>query len=383
MIRITDEIVLGDREISERFVRASGPGGQNVNKVATAVELRFDVRQSSLPPEVRQRLITLAGQRVTADGVLLIDSRAHRTQGQNREAALARLVDLIQRATRRPKARRPTRPKAGAREKRLRVEEAPGDGEGAAHRQGRRLGSPMMSDPDPRAEYTRRLAARQDDALRWARADDAAVRARQALAALAAVLAWFAFWARTLSAWWLAVPAAVFVVLAVVHGRVIRRRQSAERRVAFYQRGIARLDHRWSGQGTPVTHSSIPGIPTPPIWICSEQGRCSNCCARRAPGPGKPRWPAGCWRPRCLMSLRRARTPSATSCRASTCARTSRCSATTSGPACTRSGSRRGAPRRSCERGLSSAWAPPCWPRPGRPRWRCGSPASPARSRLP
>jgi ribosome-associated protein len=119
MIWITDDIAIDDREISERFVRASGPGGQNVNKVATAVELRFDVRGASLPPDVKQRLIALAGQRLTTDGVLLIDSREHRTQGQNREAALARFVALLQRAARRPKTRRPTRPKAGAREKRL------------------------------------------------------------------------------------------------------------------------------------------------------------------------------------------------------------------------------------------------------------------------
>ena len=119
MIRITDDIVLDQREVQERFVRASGPGGQNINKVATAVELRYDVRAASLPAEVKARLIVLAGRRVTAEGVLLIDSRTFRTQGQNREAALARLVALVQRAALRPKARRPTRPKAGAREKRL------------------------------------------------------------------------------------------------------------------------------------------------------------------------------------------------------------------------------------------------------------------------
>ena len=119
MLRVNDRIAIDDHELDERFVRASGPGGQNVNKVSTAVELRFDVAASSLPDEVKQRLAALAGNRLTADGVLLIDSREHRTQGQNREAARVRLLALLQHAARRPKTRRPTRPRAGAREKRL------------------------------------------------------------------------------------------------------------------------------------------------------------------------------------------------------------------------------------------------------------------------
>jgi ribosome-associated protein len=119
MIRITDTIAIDDRELDERFVRASGPGGQNVNKVSTAVELRFDVRGSSLPYDVKERLITLAGSRMTNEGVLLIDSREHRTQAQNREAARARLVAMLQQAAKRPKTRRPTKPKPAAKEKRL------------------------------------------------------------------------------------------------------------------------------------------------------------------------------------------------------------------------------------------------------------------------
>ena len=119
MIRITDIIVIEDRELEERFVRASGPGGQNVNKVSTAVELRFNVRASSLPDDMKERLITLAGSRMTGEDVLLIDSREHRTQVQNREAARARLVALLQHAAKRPKTRRPTKPKRAAKEKRL------------------------------------------------------------------------------------------------------------------------------------------------------------------------------------------------------------------------------------------------------------------------
>ena len=119
MLHVTDTLQIDDNELDERFVRASGPGGQNVNKVSTAVELRFNVAASSLPPPVKARLRSLAGTRMSAEGVLLIDSREHRLQSQNRAAARERLADLIRRALVEPKRRRATRPKPAAREKRI------------------------------------------------------------------------------------------------------------------------------------------------------------------------------------------------------------------------------------------------------------------------
>ena len=119
MIAITPTVSLDEKDIEERFVRASGPGGQNVNKVSTAVELRYNVARAVLPQRVKERLIALAGKRITEEGLLLIDSREYRTQAQNREAARGRLIALLHQAAARPKKRKPTKPKPAAREKRL------------------------------------------------------------------------------------------------------------------------------------------------------------------------------------------------------------------------------------------------------------------------
>jgi ribosome-associated protein len=120
VIPVTDHIALDEREIEESFVRASGPGGQNVNKVASAVQLRFDVRRSrSLPDDVAVRLMKLAGSRMTQDGVVVITAQRFRSQDQNRQDALARLVDLVRQAAVRPTPRRKTKPTLASKRRRL------------------------------------------------------------------------------------------------------------------------------------------------------------------------------------------------------------------------------------------------------------------------
>lgn len=120
MIRVNAQIELNEREIQEEFVRASGPGGQNVNKVSTAVQLRFDVAHSpSLPDPVRERLIKLAGRRLTLDGILIIEAERFRSQRRNRDDALERLIALIQEACEVDKPRRPTRPTLASKKRRL------------------------------------------------------------------------------------------------------------------------------------------------------------------------------------------------------------------------------------------------------------------------
>lgn len=120
MIHITPTLAIDESEIHLDFIRASGPGGQKVNKTSTAVQLRFDVARSpSLPEGVRERLIRLAGKRISRDGVLIIDARSLRTQERNRQDAMKRLIELIRRAVKKPKARRKTKPSPAAQKRRL------------------------------------------------------------------------------------------------------------------------------------------------------------------------------------------------------------------------------------------------------------------------
>jgi len=128
MIRVNARIELDEREIQEDFVRASGPGGQNVNKVSTAVQLRFDVaRSSSLPDPVRARLIVLAGSRLTQDGVLILSAERYRSQRRNRDDALERLIELIREACEVDKPRRPTRPTLASKKRRLESKQRRGE----------------------------------------------------------------------------------------------------------------------------------------------------------------------------------------------------------------------------------------------------------------
>jgi ribosome-associated protein len=126
MLEITPTFQLDERELQFDFIRAAGPGGQNVNKVATAVQLRFNMLASTLPADVKVRLRSLAGHRVTSEGTMIIEAKRFRTQEQNREDALQRFVELMRKALAKPKPRRKTKPSAASREKRLKAKKVKG-----------------------------------------------------------------------------------------------------------------------------------------------------------------------------------------------------------------------------------------------------------------
>ncbi len=127
MLEITPSFFIDERELQFDFIRAAGPGGQNVNKVATAVQLRFDIRASSLPEDAKVRLLMLAGHRATSEGELLIEAKRFRTQEQNREDAIQRFLELIRRALVKPKPRRKTKPSMASKEKRLKAKKVKGE----------------------------------------------------------------------------------------------------------------------------------------------------------------------------------------------------------------------------------------------------------------
>ena len=127
MLEITPSLRIDERELQFEYVRSSGPGGQNVNKVSTAVQLRFDIRASSLPEDVKTRLNSIAGKRVTSEGILILEAKRFRTQEGNREDAIQRFVELVRKSATKPRSRKKTKPTAASREKRLKIKKRRGE----------------------------------------------------------------------------------------------------------------------------------------------------------------------------------------------------------------------------------------------------------------